>query len=709
MDWLFQSFNWYIWIFALGLLFFPITKKVFSSFIDSGYSFSKIIAILSLSYLTFLFGFLKILPFERMSILGLILIIFLINIFFYKKLFKKNDSDLFIIVFEELLFIASLVFLAYIRAHEPSIRSLEKFMDFGFINSILRSKFFPPIDMWLSADPLNPNGYPINYYYFGHLTSAFLIKLTGIKTVIGYNLTLALIFALVTTSIFSVCVNLVCFFKKIVLKEKLNKMLLIVYGLIGAFIVNLGGNLHTIYLFTTGYPNDTPIAFWKILSGFTPEKYWYPNATRFIPFTIHEFPSYSYNVADLHGHVLDIPFVILTLAFLLLFIVNVKVSTNIKKLSPFAIFFGFLIAILYMTNAFDGPIYFIVIAAACFITLGFTKKLLTFLSVIILSVFVFFSPFSANFKAFVEGIGVNCPLKFMSDIKNIGPFIFIQENCQLSPFWMILTLWGFFITTFVVFVFIKLKDKKYNKRYFQNNIDNFTLILFLISIILIFIPEFFYVKDIYPAHFRANTMFKLGYQAFIMMGIASTYVFFRLISVNKNYLVKILLLIMFFLTALYPFYSFPSYYGGIQKKLSLDGSLWMKKDRPSDLEIINFLNKNIKKQPVILEAQGDSYTDYERISSYTGLPTVAGWWVHEWLWRGSPDVVGKRIPEVQSIYESSNIELTMKLIKKYKIQYIIISDLERQKYKNIDLNKFNQIAVKIYESTDKNGLIYQVN
>ena len=194
-----------------------------------------------------------------------------------------------------------------------------------------------------------------------------------------------------------------------------------------------------------------------------------------------------------------------------------------------------------------------------------------------------------------------------------------------------------------------------------------------------------------------------------MMGIASTYVFFRLISVNKNYLVKILLLIMFFLTALYPFYSFPSYYGGIQKKLSLDGSLWMKKERPSDLEIINFLNKNIKKQPVILEAQGDSYTDYERISSYTGLPTVAGWWVHEWLWRGSPDVVGKRIPEVQSIYESSNIELTMKLIKKYKIQYIIISDLERQKYKNIDLNKFNQIAVKIYESTDKNGLIYQVN
>jgi len=50
---------------------------------------------------------------------------------------------------------------------------------------------------------------------------------------------------------------------------------------------------------------------------------------------------------------------------------------------------------------------------------------------------------------------------------------------------------------------------------------------------LIIIPEFFYIKDIYPAHFRANTMFKLGYQAFIIMGIASTYTFFRIKLLDK--------------------------------------------------------------------------------------------------------------------------------------------------------------------------------
>ena len=35
----------------------------------------------------------------------------------------------------------------------------------------------------------------------------------------------------------------------------------------------------------------------------------------------------------------------------------------------------------------------------------------------------------------------------------------------------------------------------------------------------------------------------------------------------------------------------------------------------------------------VLEANGDSYSGYERVSAMTGLPTVLGWYVHEWLWR----------------------------------------------------------------------------
>lgn len=143
--------------------------------------------------------------------------------------------------------------------------------------------------------------------------------------------------------------------------------------------------------------------------------------------------------------------------------------------------------------------------------------------------------------------------------------------------------------------------------------------------------------------------------------------------------------------------------------MQLDGQDWLKTSFLEDNEIIDYLNKNEKGQSVILEAQGDSYTDYERISAFTGLPTVAGWWVHEWLWRGSSDVVGKRIPEVLTLFESKDINETKSLIKKYQIKYVIISRLERQKYPNLFEEKWSKIGKLIFKSSNGFGALYQVN
>jgi uncharacterized membrane protein len=207
-------------------------------------------------------------------------------------------------------------------------------------------------------------------------------------------------------------------------------------------------------------------------------------------------------------------------------------------------------------------------------------------------------------------------------------------------------------------------------------------------------------------------MFKLGYQAFIMMGIASIFTVSRIKAVKNSIIAKIMAKIWFFLAilvAIYPLFSIPSYYGSFNRKPNLDGSVWLKKDHPEDKEIIDYLNKKEKEQPVILEAQGDSYTEYDRISAYTGLPTVAGWWVHEWLWRGSSDVIGKRIPEVVALYQSKDLEETMYLIKKYQIKYIIVSSLERQKYSELYEDKFQKLGTLVFRTSNKLGAIYQFN
>ena len=756
MEWLLTTLKWYGYLFVLGIIFYPLTKKLFHRFFDSGYAFSKTLAIICITYTSFLLSNFKILPFGQIELLIIAAVYFLINIVIA---IKESDiqpttknavtitlstsfltrKKFFIIVFEELLFLAGLIFLTYIRGQEPSLRGLEKFMDFGFMNSIGRARFFPPLDMWYSGDPSHPAGYAINYYYFGHLSGEMLIKLTNTLPFIGYNLVLATILGQGLVMGFSLAGNMIYAVKKYILKQKKTMVHVFTFGLLGSLIMNLGGNLHTIYLFTSGYPNESPIPFWKIMGGFNPSKYWYPNATRFIPYTIHEFPSYSYVVSDLHGHVFDIPFVLFTLALLFAFYFNYKVRnepeeqpvvehpkkhkrvheavhTVVAKVKPFSTFasiiasilVGCMAAIHYMTNAFDGPIYILLALVVFFFVYGKSVKYLLYSGLMIVSFVVFSYPFSSHFAPFVSGIGVNCSPDFLVKLVKIGPFMFEKGKCQVSPFWMLFVLWGFFWINFAIMMGIYLTRKNTKE---QNVVDQFILMLFFFGTYLIIIPEFFYIKDIYPDHFRANTMFKLGYQAFIIMSLSSAYVMYRIrtLKTKFKYVLKLVILGPVFLVLLYSFYSFPSYYGDLKKPVELDGSVWIKDSYPEAKEIIDYANSSIKGQPTILEAQGDSYTDYELVSAYTGLPTVAGWWVHEWLWRGTSEVVGNRIPDIENMYESDDLDLTRDLLKKYHVKYVVVTSQERTKYPKIKEEKFSKLGTKIFESSNKFGALYKVN
>lgn len=702
-------FQWWGALFLVGAAAYPLTRRLFFNWFDGGYLFSKAVGMATVTYLVYVGGIFHLVPFTQWAVwiaMGLTCaagVILLRND-------KGNRGDArkkaLLLAAEEIFFFAALLFWSWVKAHEPSIRGLEKFMDFGFTKSILDSTFFPAPDMWYA-------GGTINYYYFGHTVMAVLTRLSGIDLTYTFNLMLATIFAFTFTMSFSIGIQLLR------LRKGMGTVGQIGGGLLTAFLVTMAGNMQTIYAFTQGYDGENVKPFWELLwpigdsilrlsDGLN--RYWYANATRFIPYTIHEFPSYSFVVSDVHGHVLSIPFVLLAIAIL------IKIWGDKGEKSDWSryIFYGLLSSVLLMTNALDGPIYLglfliaLVVFNAIFKKISWEKAAIAG-GVTIITTGILSLPFILYFKSFVTGLAVNCPPASLADTK-IGPILFEgAEKCQHSPLWMMWLLWGFFIYC-GLFLLVPLVRKIRSKKAVDHQ-DLVLGIFFIFSILLIIFPEFFYFKDIYPMHFRSNTMFKLGYQAFIMFSIVSGYVIAVMSQHKKRTLFFILLAPQLFLVSIYPIFSVRSYFNSLKYYERIDGTGWINTQYPDDWAGIIWLNDQFRRgqlgqHPVIVEADGDSYTDYNRVSTFTGLPTIVGWSVHEWLWRGSYDIVAPRKEEVGRIYESTDVNETKAILSKYQAGYIFVGTLERQKFMSLAEWKFKELGTPVFTSGET--VIYKV-
>ncbi len=666
-------FLWWLTIFILGLFSFPLIFLIFKKFFDRGFIFSKIFTPIILCFFLLLFGVLKILPFSFTSICILLAILLLVDVLLlrqnknYFNFFEFLKSNYKIILFEEVLFFIILTVWSFVRGFTPSIEGLEKYMDWGFINSILRSDYLPPQDMWFANST-------INYYYYGHLIFALITKISTINSAITYNLSIATVCALTFVSTFSLAGNLVfSFIKKIDFKK------IILAGLISAILLTFGGNLHTVYKLSQNQLNGQKV-----------DSYWYPDATRFIGFdpqtnnkTIHEFPLYSFVVADLHGHMNDIPIVLFFMAFLF----SSLLSTN-KKLFDwfFIIFSGFLLSTQYMTNAWDFAIYGILLAIFTFLKnyqtdqkTFFYKTILTGV-LIIISWYIFSLPFSANFTPMTQGIKL------------------VDSH---SIFYQILILYGgFWLICLPFYVYLCFTKK-------ISTSDIFVVSLILTATILVLIPEFIYLKDIYIyEHRRANTMFKLTYQAFIMYSLSSGFILIRLSQIKSkilNLIFKIIFSIILVSHLIYPYFAIKSFYS-FKKYEGLNGLNYLKSLYPDNFKAINWMNQNISGQPIILEASGDSYTTFNQVSVATGLPTVEGWIVHEWLWRGGYDQPALRQQEVEKVYKSSDLDEIKSILDKYQVKYIFVGDKEYEKYDQIDIHKFEKLSAKVIFQSGKTYL-----
>ena len=54
--------------------------------------------------------------------------------------------------------------------------------------------------------------------------------------------------------------------------------------------------------------------------------------------------------------------------------------------------------------------------------------------------------------------------------------------------------------------------------------------------------------------------------------------------------------------------------------------------------------------------------------------------------------------EVSTVYESDNLMMTRDILEKYKIQYIIVGELERRKFIHLNLGKLMSLGKVVYQS-----------
>lgn len=165
-------------------------------------------------------------------------------------------------------------------------------------------------------------------------------------------------------------------------------------------------------------------------------------------------------------------------------------------------------------------------------------------------------------------------------------------------------------------------------------------------------------------------------------------------------LLGIVFLAMLALTLGYFPYSVHEWFGNIADRSrfqGIDATSYLETQFPEDAAAIRWMNENISGQPIILETYGDSYSDDCKVSAMTGLPTVEGWYVHEWLWRMNPEDLNQKRTDIDAIYETGSEEEAMTLLKTYQVEYIYVGSSERNRYPQLNDDRIKSFGTVVYD------------
>jgi YYY domain-containing protein len=664
--------RWLAGLEVLSLAFFALLFRASSAARDRGYGLSKLVAWAGCGTIMWLLASTGVAIHTRGTLRTIaVLIVIAGAAAAWRSRFEMaqfwRDNRRLLVTVEAIFLLVFAIFLA-VRMLNPAIFWGEKPMDFAILNATARATVMPPADPWFAGEALN-------YFYFGHALTAFFAEITGVPTAFAFNLAIATVGGLLATAAFLFGYQLTV---------RLSA------GFLAVTAVVLLGNLAGARLW-----------FAKMPGAFNFDYFW--ATSRVVPNTINEYPFWSLVFADLHAHVLAMPFEAALLYLGSLWIAPGASAnrTGSLFLAAMTAWFGGIVAV---TSSWSTPTVVALqlgLLATAWLQRGPTLGSLAYYSAIAIAMLglarALFSPFWAHYAA------------------PVGQWGWVRQ--EFAPIADVLTIFGVFLVATLPLLIRTIRDwtggragriaaaviglavavaigslRSPSCGLFVGwsiagaiawaSAPNATIrtgaLLIAAAGAIGAGTETLFVWD------RMNTVFKFYLQMWILLGCGSALLAWSAID-GARHRWKIAVPIALVaaaaaftsVTAMIGFVSSPH---AATRSPTLDGLAYLETANPSERAAYEWANREIVGIPVVLEAHGASYQAFSRVSMNTGLPTLLGWEYHLFQQGRSRDEIDARARDVREIYQGTDTARLDALLRNYRVDYIFVGPLERQTY-----------------------------
>ncbi len=240
----------------------------------------------------------------------------------------------------------------------------------------------------------------------------------------------------------------------------------------------------------------------------------------------------------------------------------------------------------------------------------------------------------------------------------------------------------------------------------QNHPATPIAVLAALGVFLLYATEFLLLRDILFFIPRLNTVFKLSYQAWIVLSVAGAVgavAGIRAAPPPYRSLAAGAVAVLLGASLVFAVTNTPNRAGDFDVRVGLDGLRYVERLDPAEYELVRWLNDNAARDAIVVEATGriwlrgedgrpardggdGSYGSAGRVGYRTGLQTPIGWPGHERTWRGaSPELnaeIARRQDLVDRVYTAASSSEALDALGALGATYVVVGDLERSHYRD---------------------------